>query len=115
MKSSTTDTFRVVLDAQPTSDVQISVISAADTGEVTVSPATLTFTAANWNTLQTVTATGINDSVDDESQITAVTLSIVDGNSDDDFDNARPAVSVTTTDNDTAGFTVQNQEDHRCK
>ena len=48
-ESSTTDTFRVVLNAQPTSDVQISVTSA-DTGEVTVSPATLTFTAANWNT-----------------------------------------------------------------
>ena len=51
--------------------------------------------------------TGINDSVDDESQITAVTLSIVDANSDDDFDNvADQIVSVTTTDNDTAGFTV---------
>ena len=84
-----------------------SPVTSADTGEVTVSPATLTFTAANWNTPQTVTATGINDSVDDESQITAVTLSIVDGNSDDDFDNvADQAVSVTTTDNDTAGFTV---------
>ena len=105
-ESSTTDTFKVVLNAQPTTDVQISVTSA-DTGEVTASPATLTFTPANWDIVQIVTVTGINDSVDDESQITAVTLSIVDANSDDDFDDvADQIVSVTTTDNDTAGFTV---------
>jgi hypothetical protein len=42
-ETGSTDTFTVVLDAQPASDVVISV-SSGDTGEVTVSPATLTFT-----------------------------------------------------------------------
>ena len=35
------------------------------TTEGTVSPATLTFTPANWNTAQTVTVTGVDDAVDD--------------------------------------------------
>ena len=96
----------MALNAKPSSDVVISVTSS-DTGEATVNPATLTFTTNNWDTPQTITATGVNDSVDDESQISTVTLAIVDGSSDDDFDGvANPEVSITTTDNDTAGFTV---------
>ena len=36
-----------------------------------------------------------------------MTLSVVDGSSDDDFDGvADQTVSVTTTDSDVAGFTV---------
>ena len=38
----------MVLTAQPASDVVLTVTSG-DTGEATVSPATLTFTTANWN------------------------------------------------------------------
>ena len=41
-ESGTTDTFTVVLDAQPSSDVVIGV-SSADTGEATVSTASLDF------------------------------------------------------------------------
>ena len=56
-ETGSTDTFTVVLDVQPASDVVISV-SSGDTGEVTVSPATLTFTSTNWDTAQTVTING---------------------------------------------------------
>ena len=52
-------TFTVVLNAQPASDVVITVVSS-DTGEVTVN-SPLTFTAANWDTPQTVTVTGADD------------------------------------------------------
>ena len=31
-------------------------------------PASLTFTAANWNVAQTVTVTGVNDALDDGNQ-----------------------------------------------
>jgi hypothetical protein len=55
-----TDTFTVVLTAQPDSDVVFSVTSSA-IGEATVSPAALTFTAADWNSTQTVTITGVSD------------------------------------------------------
>jgi len=105
-ETGTTGTFTVVLDAQPTSDVVISATSA-DTGEATVSPATLTFTNANWDTPQTVTITGVNDSLVDGNQTTNVTVSVVDGSSDDDYDSvADQAVSVTTSDDDTAGATL---------
>ncbi|HJM98659.1 MAG TPA: hypothetical protein QF850_00205, partial [Acidimicrobiales bacterium] len=105
-ETGSTDTFTVVLDAQPVSDVVISVISA-DTGEVTVSSADLTFTSGNWDTSQTVTVTGIDDSIIDGSQTTLVTLAIVDESSDDSFDSLNDqTVSISNADNDTAGFTV---------
>src|SRR5207249_9160235 len=68
-----TATFTVVLNSQPTANVTIP-ISSSNTAEGTVSPASLTFTAANWNVAQTVTVTGVNDFVDDwDIAYTAVT------------------------------------------
>ena len=58
-----TATFTVVLNTQPTADVTIA-LSSSDTTEGTVSPASLTFTTANWNVAQTVTVTGVDDAVD---------------------------------------------------
>ena len=52
------------LPSQPTANVTIAV-SSSDTTEGTVAPATIVFTPANWNVLQTVTVTGVNDSLDD--------------------------------------------------
>src|SRR5690348_6116271 len=57
-------TFNVVLKSQPTANVTIPVASN-DLTEGTVSTATLTFTAANWNVPQTVTVTGVDDFVKD--------------------------------------------------
>src|SRR5205814_938652 len=57
-----TATFTVVLNAQPTADVTIG-LSSSNPSEGTPSPASLTFTPANWNTPQTVTVTGVNDDV----------------------------------------------------
>ena len=48
-ETGTADTFTVVLDAQPNSNVVLSVTSG-DTGEALVSTGTLTFTSGNWNT-----------------------------------------------------------------
>lgn len=53
-------TVSLVLDTKPTSDVVVSVRSS-DTNEATVSTSSLTFTSANWNTPQTVTITGVDD------------------------------------------------------
>ena len=105
-ESGTTDTFTVVLDAEPTSDVVLTVVSG-DTGEATISPASLTFTAINWNATQTVTVTGVNDALIDGNQVTTITLSVDDANSDDTFDPlADQTVSATTVDDDAAGFTI---------
>jgi hypothetical protein len=82
-------------------------VASGDTGEATASPATLTFTPANWNTAQTVTVAGVNDDLADGPQTTLVTVAVNDGASDNAYDNvADQTVSVTTADNDTAGFTI---------
>ena len=57
----------MVLNAQPTANVTIG-LSSSDTTEGTVSPASLTFTTANWNTAQTVTVTGVDDAIADGLQ-----------------------------------------------
>ena len=77
-ENGSTQTFQVVLDAQPTSDVTLDVTSS-DTGEVTVSTGTLTFTSGNWDTPQTVTVTGVDDNLVDGSQDSAITLSLHQG------------------------------------
>ncbi len=59
-KSGGTATFTVVLDRQPYANVTVGV-SSSNTGQGTVSPSTLTFTASNWDTPQTVTVTGADD------------------------------------------------------
>lgn len=107
-ENGTEDTVTVVLNSQPTSNVVLSVTSG-DTGEVTVSPATLTFTNGSWNTPQTVTLTGVDDALTDGNQTTTVTLSVVDGSSDNAFDPlANQTINVTTTDNDVPGFTLSD-------
>ena len=69
-ESGTTDTFTVVLDAQPVSDVVLTVVSG-DTGEATVTPASLTFTNGDWAAPQGVTVTGVDDALDDGNQNTS--------------------------------------------
>ncbi|MBV6626142.1 MAG: S8 family serine peptidase [Rivularia sp. (in: Bacteria)] len=109
-EAGSTDTFTVVLDTQPTDDVVIS-ITNPDTTEATVSSNSLTFTAANWDTAQTVTVTGVDDNLVDGNQTTPLTLSVDAANSDDNFDSlANQTVNVITVDDDSAGFTVTESE-----
>ncbi len=100
-ESGTTDSFTVVLNSQPETDVVFN-IASADTGEVSLAPDTLTFTTDNWNTAQTITISGIDDSIVDGSQSSIITVS-VNSSSDDTFDNlSNKTVTVTTTDDDVA-------------
>ncbi|MDC0246160.1 hypothetical protein OAK27_05820, partial [Acidimicrobiaceae bacterium] len=108
-ETGTTDTFTVVLNAQPASNVVLS-ISSADTGEATVT-SSLTFTSGNWNSAQTVTVTGVDDNIIDGTQTTTITAAVIDAISDDAFDSvANQTVSATTTDNDVAGFTIAQSD-----
>ena len=62
-----TGAYAVRLSAQPSADATVAVASG-DTGAVTVDLSSLTFTATNWSTPQTVTATAVaeaSDSVDE--------------------------------------------------
>ncbi len=67
-----TAVFQVKLTAQPISPVTVTVVSA-DTGAASVSPPTLSFNAGNWNTLQPVTVSGVQD-VDLASESVSIDL-----------------------------------------
>jgi hypothetical protein len=92
-ETGTTATFTIVLDAQPTTNVVLN-ISSGDTGEVTLDLATVTFTNADWDTPQTVTATGVDDALSDGSIVVTITVAVDDASSDDDYD---AAVDINTT------------------
>jgi hypothetical protein len=100
-----TASFTVVLDAQPSANVTIPV-SSSDTAEGTVSPASLVFTNANWSTAQTVTVTGVNDSVQDGAAAYQAVLGAATS-ADPGYGGLNPPdVSVTNLDNDAAGINV---------
>lgn len=100
-----TATFTVVLNAQPTADVVIEVTSS-DSTEGTVLPSSLTFTSSNWSTPQTVTATGVDDSLDDGDVEYSIVLGAATSD-DSNYSTVNPTdASVTNTDGDTAGITV---------
>jgi hypothetical protein len=66
--------FKLKLWSQPSSDAVLSIVSD-DIGEVAVSPGTLTFTNSNWDIMQTVTLTGVDDTDQDGNQTTIVKVS----------------------------------------
>ena len=100
-------TFDIRLTSQPTADVTIG-LSSSNTAEGTVSPATLTFTPANWNAYQTVTITGQDDGAVIDGDIAYQIITAPDTTTTDaNYNNLDPAdVAVTNTDNDTPGVTI---------
>jgi len=107
-ESGSTDTFIVELATRVPDGNVIVDISSSDTGEVTVSPSSLTFSSDNYTTTQTVTVTGINDNLDDGNITSIITLTFNDSQSADESYEALTdkTISVTTTDDDTVGITV---------
>ncbi len=101
--SATADTYTLVLTSQPTSDVTVTLTSDA---QVSVgSTTTLTFTSANWNTLQTVSVTAVDDSVAEGSHTGTITHTVV--SSDTNYNGISvSSVTANVTDNDTAGVSV---------
>ena len=96
-QDTTGDTYTVVLDRLPTASVTVTV---GDFGgsDVTVNPATLTFTTVNWQTAKTVTVTAGNDA-DTADDTVALTHSAA--SSDGAYQGITIAgVTVTVTDND---------------
>ena len=78
----TSATFQIGLTSQPSADVTIT-IASGDATEGSVGPATMTFTPANWNVLQTVTVSGLQDFINDGDityNVVTSTASSADGN-----------------------------------
>ena len=104
------ESYRVVLDSQPTADVTVTVAGHAGT-EVTPSPASLTFTRSNWETDQTVTVTAGSDA---DTVNDTVTLTHSAASTDSNYQGITIAsVTVTVTDDDidtTAGICGRTEE-----
>ena len=97
-------TYTLRLDGEPTGTVTITP-SSGDPTVATVSPSQLAFGPGTWQTLQTVTVTGVNDAIDNvgDARRTTVRHVIAGGG----YDSVTVAdVVVTVTDDDTVGVTV---------
>jgi len=91
-------TFTVHLGAQPAADVIIPIISSSDLSEGTVSPTSLTFTNGNWSANQTVTVTGVDDSIADGNQNYLINLATTTSTDPNFIGLVSTPVSVTNVD-----------------
>lgn len=97
-----TDSYTIVLDSEPTADVTITIFPDS---ESSVSTSSIVFTALNWDTPQTVTATAVNDDIDENAEVSTISHSSISFDLnyfDIDIDDVLPNI----TDNDTAGVTI---------
>ncbi|MBF2755289.1 MAG: hypothetical protein ISN29_08545, partial [Gammaproteobacteria bacterium AqS3] len=92
----------VVLDTKPTGSVTVRVSRVSGSPDVTASPTTLTFTASNWDTAQSVT---ISAAADDEADPDSARLRFSTSGSDYGSVEAID-LSVTVTETQTAGVSV---------
>ena len=98
-------TFTIVLSSKPKGDVKIP-ISSSDEGEGIVSTASVTFTTTDWASKKPVTVTGVNDDELDGSPVYKILIGAPTSTDTAYADIDPPDVSMTNTDNDTAGFIV---------
>ena len=98
------NTYTVKLNTEPTAEVTVTVAGAS--GEVTVTGSPLTFTTENYGTAQTVT---VNAGEDQDTGNDSATLTHGATSSDTTYGASLSIqdVSVTVTDNDTPGVTVE--------
>ena len=95
--------FTLVLNAEPTDDVQLDL---TPTSNVSINPSSVTFTAVNFDQPRTINVTAIDDAVDNGDQ--PFTIATAPAISDDDgYDGLNPNdVSGLVTDDDVAGILV---------
>ena len=97
------DAYTVVLDTQPTAHVTVTIDGVSGT-DLMLDKSTLTFTATDWDTVQTVTVTAgqDGDGVDDTATLTHTVTSV-----DTDYDGLSVlSVNVTVSDDDLIGLRV---------
>lgn len=97
-----TDVYTVQLTSQPLGDVTIALNPGA---QASVSRASLTFTAGNWNAAQMVTVAAVDDSAAEGTHTGNITHT--SGSTDPIYNGmAIASVTVHITDNDTSGVVV---------
>ena len=102
-----TDSFTIVLDSPPTANVVLD-ITSDDSTETSVATSRVTFTPSNWNVPQTIAVSGVNDNIADGDVSSTITVSVNQARTRDNSFDPLPdqTVSVITTDDDAAGFTL---------
>jgi len=94
------DTYTIALTAPPTADV---ILTPSPNAQLSVSPATLTFTTSNWASPRTVTVTAINDDIAEGTHNGVITHAATGGGY---TGVSMGSVTATITDNDTAGANI---------
>ena len=104
------DTYEVALDTEPAGDVTVTIGGTTGT-DLSLDPASLTFTEQNWDVPQTVTVTAEHDgdAVDEaEATLTHTVTSVDDGNY---HGLSAGSVTVTVTDDDIVVVAVSFDQD----
>ena len=97
----TTDTYQVVLNSQPSSDVKVSFATDSQIDAI----ASFTFTSANWNLPQTATVKAVDDSAAEGTHLSTIASSAT--STDLAYNNIGiPKVDVLILDNDIPGIAV---------
>lgn len=93
-----TDSYTIVLKSDPMANVTINITPG---GQTTTNPTSVVFTPANWNVVQTVTVTAVDDALIEGNHTETITYTT---SSEDPNYNAVvvPAITVTIADNDEA-------------
>src|SRR5262249_59368293 len=100
-----TAVYQGVLASQPLPG-STNPVASNNAGEGVAAPASLTFTAANWNVAQTVTVTGIDDAVQDGDIAYSVVLGAA-ASADPNYNALDPADgALSNIDIDSAGISV---------
>ncbi|HKQ46704.1 MAG TPA: hypothetical protein VJZ71_01395 [Phycisphaerae bacterium] len=102
-----TDSFTIGLSSQPVADVTINVSpdSQLDLGSGPGVAVTLTFTTANWDLAQAVTALAVDDAIAEGPHTGAVAIQVA--SADGAYDElVVPGVSVQILDNDSTGVVI---------
>lgn len=89
------------LKSQPTSDVTLN-ISSNNSSRISISKSSLTFTASNWDTEQSVIFTAIDDSIDDGD--VTVSVNIKSTSADINYNSLSSGFAITVKDNDISGI-----------
>ena len=107
-----TDTYTVALTVAPSHNVTVTAKSAnpaaatVKTTGAAAASATLTFTPQNWSTPQTVTVTGVDDSVVNTGGKRSANITHAVASSDSRYSGKQGSVTVTVTDDDSAPTVV---------
>ena len=99
-EGSTTRTYTVVLNTEPSDMVLVSI---NQDGEVTTNPTSLEFTPGDWNTAQMVTLDAAEDA---DATHDDTTLTHTATGAATEYVGLTAELTVTVTDNDTAGLTL---------